>query len=84
MTVPTAVHDRADVHDTAESWPPAAPLGFGLGWTDHVLPSQRSARVSCTPEFEVSTLPTAVHASAEVHDTPDRTLPNCADGLGVR
>jgi hypothetical protein len=48
-------------------WPPA---GLGVAWTRHLVPFHRSARVVTGPE-----LPTAVHADAEVQDTPLRKLP---------
>jgi hypothetical protein len=48
-------------------WPPA---GLGVGWTRHLVPFHRSARVVTGPE-----LPTAVHADAEMQDTPLRKLP---------
>src|SRR5215472_8485855 len=48
-------------------WPPG---GLGVGWTRHLVPFHRSARVVTGPA-----LPTAVQADAEVQDTPWRAMP---------
>jgi hypothetical protein len=50
----------------------------GLGTTDHLVPFQDSTRARV--ERPLSKLPTAVHAVAEIHDTPPRVL-LFADGL---
>ena len=64
------------MHDTAFRKLNCAPDGTGVGWMLHLVPSHRSAKV---PEFEP---PTAMHAYAEVHDTPLSPAPPCG-GLGV-
>jgi hypothetical protein len=66
------MHAVGDAHDTALSVPLPA-----VGWMVQVLPSQRSA--SGAPLLD----PTAVHAVAEVHDTPKRLLVVAPLGLGV-
>jgi len=48
-------------------WPPC---GLGVGWTRHLVPFHRSARVVTGPA-----LPTAVQADADVQDTPLRAVP---------
>jgi hypothetical protein len=74
------VQTLADVHDTPSSTPPG---GFGVRWIVQLLPFQRSANVKTGVNvFVVPHDPTAVHALADVHDTPDRPLSN-ARGLGV-
>ena len=59
-TVPTAVHEVADGHDTALRLPSP-----GIVCTAQVVPFHRSA----------SSPPTAVHASGDVHDTAFSWLP---------
>src|SRR5262249_12326709 len=41
---PTAVQDVADGHDTPARKAPWLPAGAGACWSDHEVPSQRSAR----------------------------------------
>ena len=77
---PTAVQARVDVHDTPNSTAP--PAGLGVGWIDHLLPFQRTASVCCPSAPAGLKLPTAMHALAEVHETPLRPLPLA--GVGVR
>jgi hypothetical protein len=79
---PTAVHDRAEMHDTpVKRLKPSTPA-CGTGWVAHLRPFQRSA--SGTPEASSLTeYPTAVHARSDVHDTPVR--PFSSDAVpGVR
>jgi hypothetical protein len=78
--VPRAVHAVGDEHDTAVRPPLDAPRGLGVGWIDHRLPFQRSARAS--PE-----LPTASQAAGDAHDTAARSLFDVDEGFvgfGVR
>src|SRR6516225_9936921 len=53
-----------------------APPGLGVGWMFQLVPFHRSARL---PALE---FPTAVHADADVQDTPASVAPPCG-GLGV-
>jgi hypothetical protein len=69
ISFPTAVHAVAEVHDTPDKLMLAAPLGVGVVWIVHVLPSQRSASVPPLPD------PRAVHAVADVHETAFRVTP---------
>ena len=78
---PTAVHAVADVHDTPSSTLLVAPSGFGVGSADQRDPSQRCANSNCSPALLLDH-PTAVHAVADVHDTPSSSL-LVAPGLGV-
>src|SRR4051794_29091765 len=59
----------AAVQETLLSKLYCAPLGSGVVWTDHVVPFQRSASVLVLPALSAHS-PTAVHRSAERHDTP--------------
>jgi hypothetical protein len=70
------VHALSDVQDTPDRVPAWAPLGLGVVWIVQVVPSQLSAKLL------PAATPTAVHAVAEVHDTPDRALIEL--GFGVR
>jgi hypothetical protein len=74
LEAPAAMHVVVDVQAT----PLRKPLpwgGLGVAWIDHRVPFHRSAS-GPAPE-----LPTAVHADAEVQDTPFRPPP--WDRLGV-
>jgi hypothetical protein len=42
---PTAVHELVETHETPERLSIPIELSFGLGTTDHVVPSQVSIRV---------------------------------------
>lgn len=57
--------------------------GFGVLWIDHALPFQRSANVTSRWPPGSSALPTAIHLSADVQDTPLRSLRLAPLGLGV-
>lgn len=74
---------EAEAHDTLMSWIDVAPAGFGVGWIVQSVPSQRSARVTCTPEPSME-YPTAVQIDEEAHDTPCRSLTLAPAALGVR
>src|SRR6202035_2490116 len=79
---PTAVHALAELHDTPLSALVRAAFGLGVVWIDQLVPFQPSATVAALAASEPED-PTAVHALAELHDTPFITL-NCAPfGLGV-
>jgi hypothetical protein len=70
------------LHDTPARELPRAPLGMGVFWMVQALPFQRSASGTVVPALLVYD-PTAVHADADVHDTPARELPCAPLGLGV-
>jgi hypothetical protein len=74
---PTAVHADAELHDTAASGPPGAG-----GIRDHELPFHLSANGRILP-VEVTSVPTATQARAEVHDTPRSRLSVAPAGFGV-
>jgi hypothetical protein len=83
LAAPTAVHATAEVHDT-----PARPLddeppGLGVGWTAQAVPCHRSASDTTSPALLVTYCPTAVHAEADVHDTPLSPTFVAPPGLGV-
>jgi hypothetical protein len=69
---PIAVQAVGEVHDTPSSPLAVAPVGFGVDWTDQLVPSQRSAKVRWLPKSMPAMEPTAVQAEADVHDTPRR------------
>jgi len=75
LLFPTAVQAVADEQDTPTRTPSLEPDGFGVGWTTHLLPFQRSASVPLGP------YPTAMQALAEEHDTPYRA-PTFTRGIG--
>jgi hypothetical protein len=90
VDVPAATHAPAEVHDTPISslaFPSAVGSATALGvrWIDHVEPFQRSAKVAplTSPLTTPEEPPTAVHALADVHDTPLKKE-SWAAGLGVR
>ena len=66
------MHAVAEVHDTPFRSLRSAPLGAGRVWLVQVLPSQRAADGSQTilPSNSLSSVPTAMHAEADVHETP--------------
>src|SRR5215471_8451287 len=80
---PAAMQNEGMGHETAENPLAEAWVRLGVGWMDHLVPSQCSARVPTgVPVLSVGA-PTAVQAETDVHDTAFREL-NCApDGLGV-
>jgi hypothetical protein len=80
--VPTAVQAEAEVHETAFNvYPGLCELGDGC--RVHVVPSHRSATVPSGLNELSATPPTAVHAFAEVHDTPFRELIGAPAGVGI-
>jgi hypothetical protein len=78
--MPTAVHAVADAHDTPDREVYELPVGLGVGWIAQPVPFHRSANAS-VPELLVK-YPTAVHAVADVHDTPASWLLLAPAGLG--
>src|SRR5215470_8509746 len=80
LEAPTAVHADAAAQDTPARKPPPC-CGLGVAWMVHLVPSHRSARVLALGVKALEP-PTAVHADADVHDTPLKTSPPCG-GLGV-
>jgi len=64
-----------ELHDTSDSQVCRAPVGLGVVWIFQDVPFHASANVP------LRSLPTAVHAVADVHDTPDST--ENPGGLGV-
>jgi hypothetical protein len=66
ITIPTAVHAEGALHATPSRLATLAPAGFGVGWTLHFPPADRSTRV--TPTLEAVTRePTATHEDRLVH-----------------
>jgi hypothetical protein len=61
------MHVLADVQDTPWSTLSHAPVGLGVDWADHVIPSQLSATV---PAGLISLYPTAVHELAVRQEAP--------------
>jgi hypothetical protein len=79
--VPAAMHDDADVQLTPNRAAPAAPAGLGVAWMLHRVPFHRSARVVAVGTNGLAA-PTAVHADADVQDTPKRAPPLAGLGIG--
>jgi hypothetical protein len=75
------VHAVADEHETLVKESSVAPAGFGVASIDQRVPFQASVNVR-RPEL-VKSNPTAVHAVAEVHDTPCKPLSVAPVGFGV-
>jgi hypothetical protein len=65
---PTAVHAVVDAHDTPPNLLSVASTGLEVLWTDQLAPFDRSASVARV--VPLMNVPTAVHAVADVHDTP--------------
>jgi hypothetical protein len=55
---------------------------LGVGWMRQLLPSHRSASVSCAPD-PMANCPTPVHAELEGHDTAFKALDTAPRGFGV-
>src|SRR5215471_246943 len=80
---PAAMQNDGMGHETPENPLAEAWVRLGVGWMDHLVPSQCSARVATgVPVLSVGA-PTAVQAETDVHDTAFRKLPCAPDGLGV-
>jgi hypothetical protein len=79
--VPAAMHDAPDVQLTPDRAAAAAPAGLGVAWMLHRVPFHRSARV-VAPRALGWAAPTAVHADADVQDTPNRAPPLAGLGMG--
>jgi hypothetical protein len=77
-----AVQADGDVQDTLSNALGAAPLGLGVGWMRHRLPSHRSAKVRTMPDLPTEN-PAAVQAEEAVQSTPIRKLwPPARLGVG--
>jgi hypothetical protein len=79
--VPAAIHDDPDVHVTPNRAAPATPAGSGVARMLHRVPFHRSARVLAVGTNGLAA-PTAVHADADVQDTPVRAPPLAGLGMG--
>jgi hypothetical protein len=83
VSEPTAVQTLAATHDTpCRSLPLVAPAGTGVDSTVHEAPLHRSASGTVCPEESVYE-PTAVQASAAVHETADSSLLVALVGVGA-
>jgi hypothetical protein len=76
------VQAEVEVHETALRKYPAFPA-VGDGWMLQVVPFHSSATVPSGLNELSATPPTAVHAFAEVHDTPFRELICAPAGAGI-
>src|SRR5437660_4795892 len=76
-SLPTATQTRVDGHDTPLSAPEEG--NDGVGSMLQATPFQASARVPGSTVLD----PTAVHAVAEMHDTPDSAASVDPAGLEV-
>jgi len=78
---PTALQADGDVHATLLRNANEEPAGVGVNWSDQRAPFHRAAKVTEIPE-RLMELPTAVHADADVQDTPFSVAPP-RRGFGV-
>jgi hypothetical protein len=77
-----ARHELPLKHVTADSVLDAAPVAFGVGWSDHALPLWRSATVSQRGALP-SKWPTLSHVAAATHATAVKDASFSPDGFGV-
>jgi hypothetical protein len=80
-TEPTAVHFNFETHEMLLRAAPIARGGFGVCWTDHLDPFQRSTSVHSPEWFRND--PTAVQKPPEVHETPSSLLLALRVGAGT-
>src|SRR5262245_2743873 len=80
LEAPAAVHADAEAHATLARKPPPCG-GLGVAWMAQRVRAHRSASVLALGVKALEP-PTAVHADADVHDTPLKTTPP-RGGLGV-
>jgi hypothetical protein len=80
--VPTAMQNVLAVQETPNRPVPGAPAGLGVGWMRQLVPFHNSARVPVgLPKLSVRA-PTAVQATADMHDTAAREPPTAGLGVG--
>src|SRR5215469_5368808 len=79
---PTAVHPRAEEHDTSSSSATGAPAGFWVGVMVHRVPVQNSASVAWLL-LPVLNSPTATQSRPETHETPVSSEPPVPAGRGL-
>jgi hypothetical protein len=80
--LPTAVQAEAEVHETAPRKYPGL-CEVGDGWRLQVVPFHCSATVPSALNEVSRMLPTAMHAVADVHETPVRKLFGTPAGAGI-
>lgn len=85
MKPPTAVQTDNVGHETVRGSISNAPGRFGVLWTLHWVPSQRSATVNGGKPPGPKTSPVAVHADGEEHETPlkESPFPSVPGGVTV-
>ncbi len=81
--MPAAVHTVTVGHDTAVRLLLVAPAGNAGRWIDHRFPFQRSTSIS-PPPVSRCTVPTAVQALHDAHDTAARLPALAPVSLAVR
>jgi hypothetical protein len=81
--LPVAVQTSAELHDTLPRVLAMAPAGLGVDCSFQVVPFHLSANVTSALEVWLKDAPTAIHAVAEVHDTPASFVTIAPAGLGV-
>ena len=79
--LPTAVQTSVAGHDTPEKLVNMESVGVAVGWIFQAVPSHLSTRA--TWALVVSSVPTAVQASAAAHDTPVKVLNREPFGVAV-
>jgi hypothetical protein len=81
--LPTAVQATAELHDTLARLLATAPAGLGVDCSFQVVPFHLSAKVTSESEALLKEEPTAIHAVAELHDTPASFVTIAPAGSGV-
>ena len=81
-TSPIAMQNRGPAQETDVHSLCPSQCGWTSGWTDQLLPFQRSARIDPGPAG-LPTRPTAVHALGDVHATAFNT-PSSGEGSTVQ
>src|SRR4029077_20431162 len=82
VSYPTAVHSVVDGQATPRRKLPVAPDGLGLHWIVQLVPPQRSASVTVTPELLVYA-PTAMQSLADGQATPERLPVRAPEGFAA-
>jgi hypothetical protein len=81
--LPTAVQATAELHDTLLRVLAMAPAGLGVDCSFQTVPFHLSANVTSEEEALLKDDPTAIHAVAELHETPASFVTIAPAGSGV-
>jgi hypothetical protein len=84
VTLPTAVHARDELQETAVSALAFAPTGVGARWIDQRAPFQRSTSAAPSRGLALNFVPTATHIRREAHDTDTLRTPSLPGSRAAR